>query len=80
MTTRTTYEAQLAQALQASFGPRWFTRFLSPADSVELALATNDAERARIQRAIETRALALVHGILLSALHAGIVAMPAQDE
>ena len=80
MSTRTPYEAQLAQSLQTSFGPRWFTRFMSPADSVELALVTNDAERQRIQHGIETRALALVHGILHGALHAGIVAMPAQDE
>lgn len=76
MTTRTPYEAQLAQSLQASFGPRWFTRFLSPADSVELALATNDPERERIQRNIETRALAFVHSILHGALHAGIVTIP----
>ena len=77
MATRTQYEAQLAQSLQASFGPRWFTRFISPADSVELALATNDAERARIQCNIENRALGFVHTILHGALHAGIVAMPA---
>lgn len=76
MTTRTPYENQLAQSLQESFGPRWFTRFLSPADSVELALATNDAERARIQRNVENRALGFVHSILHGALQTGIVVMP----
>ena len=76
MTPRTQYESQLVQSLQDSFGPRWFTRFLSPADSVELALATNDPERERIQRNVENRALAFVHTILHGALHAGIVTIP----
>ena len=67
------YAERLADGLRKQFGAEWYLIGAEPHHLRDYARATNDSDRARVRRAMESQTRHLMHCFLQAGLLAGVI-------
>lgn len=67
------YADKLTDGLQKQFGAEWYLIGAEPHHLRDYARATNDSDRARVRRAMESQTRHLMHSFLQAGLLAGVI-------
>ena len=67
------YADKLTDGLRKQFGPEWYLIGAEPHHLRDYARATNDSDRARVRRAMESQTRYMMHSFLQAGLLAGVI-------
>ena len=75
----TDYEAKIAHAMIAQFGPHWFLHGAHPQTVLDFLKASDEPSRERARSTMRRDAINYASNCINAGLAAGIVAMPAES-